>query len=68
MVRTMIKNTTTPATTPIITLPCELFLLVVDSGAVVAPEDIGMGRFEDEDMEIALVGVVLRRHDVSVPG
>jgi len=67
MVRTMIRNTMAPATTPIITLTCELFLWVVDSGAVVAPEDTGMGIFEDEDMEIVLVWVVLRRHDVSFP-
>ena len=65
--RTMIRNATAPATTPIIMLTCELFLRVVDSGVVVAPEDIGMGRFKDEDMEIVLVRVVLRRHDVSVP-
>jgi len=65
MVRTMIRNTMAPATTPMITLTCELFLWVVDSGAVVAPEDIDI--FEDEDMEIVLVWVVLRRHDVSFP-
>jgi len=55
MARTMIRNTMAPATTPIITLTCELFLWVVDSGTVVAPEDTGTGIFEDEDMEIVLV-------------
>jgi len=67
MMRAIIRNTTVPPTTPIITPTCELFVRVVSPGVVVTPEDVGMDTLEEEDIGTALVGLAPRRHDVSVP-